>query len=42
MIRNRRLGQVEVNSASAQVTLDGDLVESRPAESVALSRLYFL
>jgi urease subunit alpha len=42
MIRNSRQGQVEVNSGSARVTLDGDLVESQPAESVALSRLYFL
>ncbi len=42
MIRNDRLGQVQVNTASALVTLDGDPLESQPAESVSLSRLYFL
>ncbi len=42
MIRNDRLGQVQVNAASALVTLDGDPLESQPAESVSLSRLYFL
>jgi urease subunit alpha len=41
MIRNTRQGHVHVNATSAQVTLDGDLIESRPADSVALSRLYF-
>jgi urease subunit alpha len=42
MIRNTRLGLVHVDTATAQVTLDGDLIESPPAETVALSRLYFL
>jgi urease subunit alpha len=42
MIRNTRQGQVHVNAASARVTLDGEPLESPPADSVALSRLYFL
>jgi urease subunit alpha len=42
MVRNARLGQVEVAPATGLVTLDGDPVTSPPAESVPLSRLYFL
>jgi urease subunit alpha len=42
MVRNARLGVVEVAPATGEVTLDGDLVSSPPAESVPLSRLYFL
>lgn len=42
MILNDRLGQVRVNTQSGHVTLDGDPIESKPAESVSLSRLYFL
>lgn len=42
MIRNTRQAQVHVDSTSARVTLDGELLESPPADSVALSRLYFL
>jgi len=34
--------QVRVDALSGRVTLDGDLIESRPADSVSLSRLYFL
>ena len=41
MIRNARLGHVDV-AAHGAVRLDGDLLESAPAESVSLSRLYFL
>ncbi len=41
MVRNARLGQVDV-AAHGAVRLDGDLLESAPAESVSLSRLYFL
>jgi urease subunit alpha len=41
MVRNARLGHVEV-AAHGAVRLDGDLLESAPAESVSLSRLYFL
>jgi urease subunit alpha len=42
MIRNTRQAQVHVDAASARVTLDGELLQSPPADSVALSRLYFL
>jgi hypothetical protein len=31
-----------VDALSGRVTLDGDLIESRAADSVSLSRLYFL
>ncbi len=42
MMRNARLGLVEVAPATGLVTLDGEPVSSPPAESVPLSRLYFL
>jgi urease subunit alpha len=42
MVRNTRLGIVQVAPREAAVTLDGELLESAPAESVPLSRLYFL
>jgi urease subunit alpha len=42
MVRNARLGLVEVAPATGLVTLDGEPVSSPPAESVPLSRLYFL
>jgi urease subunit alpha len=42
MIRNRRVGEVNVNPATGMVTLDGTPVRSSPAESVPLGRLYFL
>ncbi|MBY8887220.1 amidohydrolase family protein, partial [Streptomyces sp. PTM05] len=42
MLRNHRLGAVDVNPATGLVTLDGDPLQSDPAESVSLSRLYFL
>jgi urease subunit alpha len=42
MMRNARLGLVEVAPATGLVTLDGQPVSSPPAESVPLSRLYFL
>ncbi len=42
LIHNRRLGQVEVDPRTGIVTLDGDVVDSQPADSVSLSRLYFL
>ncbi|MBB4942417.1 urease subunit alpha [Streptosporangium album] len=41
LILNSRLGSVQVDP-SGQVTLDGDPVRSAPADSVSLSRLYFL
>ena len=42
MVDNSRLAEVRVDPASGQVTLDGDPIGSEPAESVSLSRLYFL
>ncbi|SEL78194.1 amidohydrolase family protein, partial [Streptacidiphilus jiangxiensis] len=42
MLRNHRLGAVDVNPTTGLVTLDGDPLQSEPADSVALSRLYFL
>ncbi|GIH99468.1 urease subunit alpha [Planobispora takensis] len=41
MVRNSRLGSVQVD-ALGRVTLDGEEIRSEPAESVSLSRLYFL
>jgi urease subunit alpha len=41
MVRNARIGQVEVDPRG-RVTLDGEPVESGPADSVSLNRLYFL
>ncbi|MFC5909772.1 urease subunit alpha [Streptacidiphilus monticola] len=42
MLRNGRLGQVDVDPRTGLVSLDGEPLRSVPAESVALSRLYFL
>ena len=42
MVRNSRLGSVRVEPATGLVTLDDVPVRSAPAESVSLSRLYFL
>ncbi|WP_037581674.1 urease subunit alpha [Phaeacidiphilus oryzae] len=42
MLRNDRLGEVRVDPRTGLVTLDGDPLRSEPAESVSLSRLYFL
>ncbi|MER5421444.1 urease subunit alpha [Streptosporangium roseum] len=41
LVLNSRLGSVEVDTLG-RVTLDGDPVRSAPADSVSLSRLYFL
>jgi urease subunit alpha len=41
MVRNARLGQVEVTETGL-VSLDGSPLRSDPADSVSLSRLYFL
>ena len=41
LVRNARLGAVDV-SPTGRVTFEGDLVDSPPAESVSLNRLYFL
>ena len=42
MVRNDRLGAVRVDPATHAVTLDGEPVNSAPADSVTLSRLYLL
>jgi urease subunit alpha len=42
MVRNGRLGQVHVDPASAQVTLDGEPLHLDPVDDVPLQRLYFL
>jgi urease subunit alpha len=42
MIRHGRLGQVRVDPATGRTTLDDDLLAVEAAESVPLSRLYFL
>jgi urease subunit alpha len=42
MIRNAQLGDVQVEPVSGLVTLDGEPIRSQPAQSVSLSRLYFL
>ncbi|MDH6131495.1 urease subunit alpha [Kitasatospora sp. MAA4] len=42
MIRNARLGDVQVDPRNGLVTLDGSPVRSEPAQTVPLSRLYFL
>ena len=42
MVRNSRTGAVRVAAATGLVTLDGDPIASEPADSVSLSRLYFL
>ncbi|MFF3671935.1 urease subunit alpha [Microtetraspora malaysiensis] len=41
MVRNARLGRVDVDP-HGRVSLDGEPVESGPADSVSLNRLYFL
>ena len=42
MLRNGRTGTVDVNPATGLVSLDGELLQSVAADSVSLSRLYFL
>ena len=42
MVRNDRLGSVQVEPGTGLVTLDDVPVRSNPADSVSLSRLYFL
>ncbi|MFE4968742.1 urease subunit alpha [Streptomyces sp. NPDC056660] len=39
---NSRTGAVDVDQRTGLVTLDGEPIRSEPAESVSLSRLYFL
>jgi urease subunit alpha len=42
MVLNDRLAEVRVEPTSGEVTIDGEPIGSEPAESVSLSRLYFL
>ena len=42
LIRNHRLGQVDVDADTGLVSLDGEPLRSEPADSVSLARLYFL
>jgi urease subunit alpha len=42
MIRNNRVGRVDVDPDTARVLLDGRPITSEPATSVSLNRLYFL
>lgn len=42
MVRNDRLAEVRVEPTTGQVTIDGEPIGSQAAESVSLSRLYFL
>ena len=42
LIHNNRTGTVDVNSSTGHVTLDGQSMYTDPADSVSLSRLYFL
>jgi urease subunit alpha len=42
LVRNTRTGLVEVNHRTGVVSLDGDALHSDPADTVPLSRLYFL
>lgn len=42
LVHNNRLGHVEVDPHTGMVSLDGEQVYAEPAESVSLSRLYFL
>ncbi len=42
LIHNARLGHVDVDSRTGSVTFEGAVVYADPADSVSLSRLYFL
>lgn len=42
MVRNSRIAAVRVEPRTGEVTIDGDPVSSRPADSISLNRLYFL
>ena len=42
LVHNSRLGHVDVDPRSGVVSFEGEVVYSEPAESVTLSRLYFL
>jgi urease subunit alpha len=42
LVMNSRLGVVDVDTKTGMVSFDGERVYTEPAESVSLSRLYFL
>jgi urease subunit alpha len=42
LVHNQRLGRVDVDAQSGAVRFEGNLVYTDPADSVSLSRLYFL
>jgi urease subunit alpha len=42
LVHNTRLGHVDVDPKTGSVSFEGETVYSDPAESVSLSRLYFL
>ncbi|WP_449486661.1 urease subunit alpha [Streptomyces avidinii] len=42
MLRNARTGSVDVHPGTGLVSLDGEPLVSEPADSISLSRLYFL
>jgi urease subunit alpha len=42
LVHNDRLGHVDVDAKTGMVSFDGETVYSDPADSVSLSRLYFL
>ena len=42
LVHNARLGQVDVDARTGAVRFEGSLVYTDPADSVSLSRLYFL
>ena len=42
MVRNTVLGEVGVDPRTGAVTLNDELIESQPADSICLTRLYFL
>ena len=42
LVHNHRLGQVDVDARTGMVSFDGERVYTDPADSVSLSRLYFI
>jgi urease subunit alpha len=42
LTRHGRLGQVRVDPGTGRTTLDGELLATPPAETVPLTRLFFL
>ena len=42
MIHNDRTAEVRAEDQTGRVTVDGEPISSAPADSVGLSRLYFL